>query len=187
MNITKKPVKATVLFGLACGSFFVPAIMLFDGMVSWSTAFCLIVWVYLVMYGALLARWAGKGIASIIFPLLIPFSIMLQGNPEMTFIMVCLIVLSWIRSGISFTGSLYRRLGIEVLLCAGGGTLVAFFVSDSPMSLALGIWMFFLIQAIYFILIGDKIIAEAGEPVDPFEKARREVEEILASEDILGL
>lgn len=183
MNITKRPVRATVLLGLVCGISFVPATMLFACMVSWSTAFCLTIWVYLVIYGAFLARWAGKSFASSIFPLLIPFPFIAWGNPEMSFMMMSLIILSWVRSGICFTGLPYRRLGVEVMLSMGGGALVAFFASDSPASWALGVWMFFLIQALYFILIGDKLTAETCEPVDPFDLARRGAERILSSED----
>jgi len=66
-------------------------------------------------------------------------------------------------------------------LSLGGGALVALFTPVSEISWALGIWLFFLIQALYFLLFektGDKI---ADTEIDLFEKARMEAEKILSS------
>ncbi|MHC1728397.1 MAG: hypothetical protein AB9866_20740 [Syntrophobacteraceae bacterium] len=47
---------------------------------------------------------------------------------------------------------------------------------------ALGVWMFFLVQSLYFVLTGNAGDLEEAETVpDPFEKARRQAEEILSA------
>ena len=188
MGIVRSPIRATILMGLAYGIFFIPAAMLLTHMFSWPTAVCLIIWTYLFIYGLFLTGRAGVSPASIIFPLLIPFSLIFPGNhemPFMIFMIISLLVLSWIRSGICFSGSPYYRFGVEVLLSFGGGALAAFLASDSAAGWALGIWMFFLIQSVFFIFSAEGDAAETDDPVEAFEQARKRAEDILASESIL--
>jgi len=47
---------------------------------------------------------------------------------------------------------------------------------------ALGVWMFFLVQSVYFVLTGDLGDTEEAEiALDPFEKVRRQAEETLTT------
>jgi hypothetical protein len=63
----------------------------------------------------------------------------------------------------------------------GGAALVASFFPHSTVAWALGVWMFFLVQSLYFVLTGDMGDGEEEDVVlDPFEKARRQAEEILS-------
>jgi hypothetical protein len=62
----------------------------------------------------------------------------------------------------------------------GGAALVTCFFPHSMTALALGVWMFFLVQSLHFVLTGDLGDAEEDDVVlDPFEKAQRQAEEIL--------
>ncbi len=68
------------------------------------------------------------------------------------------------------------------MLTLGGGALIAVFSPRTPLSWALGVWMFFLIQSLYFVFF-QFIEAPAAFKIaaDPFESARTEAEKIIAS------
>ena len=69
----------------------------------------------------------------------------------------------------------------ELVISLGGGALVSFFVPGSGVTWALGIWMFFLIQTLYFVFFEASIsIAIEESAIDPFERSRRMAEEILS-------
>ena len=93
MNINKSLFRTTLLFSLACGICFVPVTVLFACLVPLSAAFCLTMWLCLVLYGAFLAGWAGVDFTSIIFPLLIPLPFIWRLDLEMPFIVLLLFVL----------------------------------------------------------------------------------------------
>jgi hypothetical protein len=73
------------------------------------------------------------------------------------------------------------RLAVELLLCFLGAVLVHVFTPGSMFGWALGVWMFFLVQALYFVFIeyaGN--IEEETAQMDPFEQANRQAETILS-------
>jgi hypothetical protein len=70
-----------------------------------------------------------------------------------------------------------RALVGEALLAGGGLLLARLLGSDGLLGAALGVWTFFLVQCLHPLLGGEARPAEAG--LDPFEKARRELERVL--------
>lgn len=97
------------------------------------------------------------------------------------FLLIALGIFSWIRSGICFQTLQVQRLCSEIILSLGGGGLVAGLTPVSAVTWALGIWLFFLVQALYFVWfekIGDKM---AEIEIDLFEKARMGAEKILSN------
>ena len=72
--------------------------------------------------------------------------------------------LSWIRSGICFPGSLPRRVCAEAITCAAGLALVRLLQPPGPYGLPLSIWMFGLIQALYFVVVDAE---RTGVPEKP--------------------
>ena len=73
-------------------------------------------------------------------------------------------------------------MAVEILIWIAGGILLSVFTPGSAVGWALGIWMFFLLQSLYFVLFDN----ETGEPVhlkefaiDPFERASRRATAIL--------
>jgi len=90
--------------------------------------------------------------------------------------------LSWIRSGICFKRNpLVKRLGAEMGLVLGSALLVSGAVPDATLVWALGVWLFFLIQALYFVLFEYQSDTQTKIEVDPFEKAQMAAEKILSS------
>jgi hypothetical protein len=172
----------TIIYGLLCGLSFVPIIIALSYLLYWPAAFRLIIWLYLAGYLAILTRWGRVRLLSIIFPLLLLLPLVFWGNSNTGFLFLALGVLSWVRSGICFQGSLLKTLGTEVALCLGGGALVAFFAPHSTITWAMAVWTFFLIQSLYFVVFRDLTETEEEEvELDPFEQARGQVEKILST------
>jgi len=177
-------IRTTIVFGLICALFFKPLQMIFSGFLSWPMPFRISIWIYIFLYGLLLARWGRKNIMGAVFPALI-LLILAFLNPSLNvFLLLSLCVLSWIRSGVCFPGSFVKTAGIELLVCFGGGFLVNAFAPRTGLSWALAIWLFFLIQSLYFIL-NIKENQAVSDPVtrpDAFEQARKQAEKILSGE-----
>jgi hypothetical protein len=102
-------------------------------------------------------------------------------NSSAAYYFLTLVMVSWIRSGICFPIPDGRRLIVELLLCILGGILVTIFTPGSVFAWVPGLWMFFLIQALYFVIFEIKAITpEDPYETAPFERASRQVEAILS-------
>jgi hypothetical protein len=174
-----RPVRTTILFGLFCGLAFIPICMVFEYTTAWPIIFRLTVFSFLTLYALILARWGGKRRLAVIFPLLILFLFFFTQNSTAAFLLLVLGIFSWIRSGICFENAFARSLGTELLLSIGGGSLVAYFNPHSALTWALGIWMFFLVQSLYFMIIPGTEEDDIAEVMDAFEQARMRAEGIL--------
>jgi hypothetical protein len=97
------------------------------------------------------------------------------------FFFTALVMLSWIRSGIFFKRKpLLKRLGVEMGLGLGSALLVSGATPGVTLVWALGVWLFFLIQALYFVLFEYQSDTQTKIEVDPFEKAQIAAEKILS-------
>jgi hypothetical protein len=163
---------ATILFGLLCGVFFIPVSMVVGHIVYWPTAFRFAIWIYLALYGFLLTRWGKVSPLSIVFPLLILFFFVFWGDSNSAFLLLTLGILR----------PLAKTFAAELAVCLGGGSLVAYFAPYSTVTWAMGIWMFFLVQSLYFVLVGDMDDEKEKLALDPFEQARRQAERLLSNE-----
>jgi hypothetical protein len=181
MKITKRPIRTTVIFGLICGLSFMPLTLGLCTFFPWPIAFSIILWSYIAMYGFLLTRWSGKSPLSIIFPLLLLLIFVFVTSSNSAFVLVLLVIFSWIRSGICFKKRLSRVFGAEFLLTLGGAALIAWFTPHSTLTWALGIWMFSLVQSLYFVNFEDKSI-EDKVTMDPFEEAMLRAEKIIVAQ-----
>jgi len=182
MKITKRPMLTTIIYGLLCGISFVPTVMVMSSFLYWSTAFRLAIWLSLAGYLVILTKWGRASLLSILFPLLLLLLLVFWGDTNSAFLFLALGVLSWVRSGICFQGGLVKPLLAELTFCLGGGALVAFFTPHSAVTWGLAVWMFFLVQSLYFVFFRD--LGEAvGEKVelDPFALARSQAERILSA------
>ena len=142
------------------------------------------VWLMTAGYALLLARWGQKRLSAVFFPLIVLGLWGWQLPSGRGFIVMALATLSWIRSGVCFQAAPGRAVMREILLCGGGAWLAAAPASGSALSWGLGIWLFFLVQTLFFVAGepgetgGGGGTANGGD--DPFERARRRAERILA-------
>lgn len=178
MKTFKRPIRNTIVFGFVFGLAFIPLHLLLGYITDWSTAFKTIIWITLAVYGLFLTRWGGKSPLSIFFPLLLLLIFVFIVNSNSAFLLLGIVIFSWIRSGVSFQQSLSKMLGAELMLSLGGAVLVAWFGPYSTFTWALGILMFFLVQSIYFVIFDNR--NEEPVTVDPFEEAMNRAEKIIA-------
>jgi hypothetical protein len=181
MKPTPRPVRTTILFGLSCGLFFIPLNLGFGQFFIWEKAYCMTLWVYLAAYGFLLVRWSRTNVFTIFFPLLFLLMAAYGVDSVSVFLALALVIFSWIRSGICYRQPFGRRLLAEVILSLGGGAFVAGLAPVSLFSRALGVWMFFLVQALYFFVCETIGPEEKKIELDPFEQAGLQAEQILSS------
>ena len=178
MKTFKRPLRNTIVSGFVFGLAFIPLHMLLDCIIDGTTAFRIILWTYLATYGLCLTRWGGKRPLSIFFPLLLLLTFVFIVTSNSAFLLLGLVIFSWIRSGVCFQQPARTMLGAELLLSLGGAVLVAWFSPHSTFAWALGILMFFLVQAIYFVIFESS--DEEQAEMDPFEEAMIRAEKIIA-------
>ena len=97
--------------------------------------------------------------------------------------LISLVMLSWMRSGVCFKEKPFlKRIGAEIGLGLATGLLILGAVPAVTITWALGIWLFFLIQALYFVLFDLHSEPEIKIELDPFEKSKMAAQKILSSE-----
>ena len=180
MKNIKHPITKTIIYGLFCGLSFVPLSLALDTVISWPNAFCLTLWLFIAGYAILLSRWSNTALISIVFPLLLLVPTIFVGDSIALFFILALMAISWIRSGICFQKPGVLVLAVELQLCFIGAVLVQMFTPGSAFAWALGVWMFFLVQALYFVFLGPADNKqEESIKTDAFERAARQADRIL--------
>ncbi len=184
MKILKRPVPTTVLFGLICGISFIPLNLVLNTTFFRSIAICLTLWLFTAGYAVLLCRWSGQKLMPVSYPVLFLFLTAFVVQSIGAFFFPALAVISWVRSGLCYQEHRGIRLVVELFLCGAGGGLIAVFTPGSALQWALGIWLFFLLQALYFAIFDSTTPTSDGQhqhAVDRFERASRQAEDILST------
>jgi hypothetical protein len=172
----------TIIYGLLAGMAFMPLVMVASSIIHWTAAFRLTIWLVLAGYLVILTRWGKASLLSIFFPLLLLLLLVFWGDTNSAFLFLALGVLSWVRSGICFQGNLLKTLVTEVALSLGTGALVVFFTPHSTITWGVLVWMFFLVQSVYFVVFEDfGKKQEERVALDPFHQARTRAERILSA------
>jgi hypothetical protein len=175
-----RPVRSTLVFGFISALAVMPAAWLLAAPVGWPMAFKLALWTDLLVYAMLLARWGGKGLPAIAFPIALMLGAAVWPGVYTGFFFLGLGVLGWIRSGICFSGTPVRAVAAEIVTLSGGAGLVALLGPGSTVTWSMGIWLFFLLQALYFFIVPAAGQPDTVRPVqDPFEQAHREALRVL--------
>ena len=184
MSIMKSkttPIRSTIIWGLIGGLVYIPLCSALSLMVFWPLGIQLSFWILLAGYAVLLSRWASRPLKSIGLPLLLLLLSAFLIESATAFLFTAFVMLSWIRSGICFKRKpLVKRLAAELGLGLGSGLLVSGAVPGVTLVWALGVWLFFLIQALYFVLFEYQSEPQTKIEVDPFTKAKMAAEKILS-------
>jgi hypothetical protein len=176
------PIKLTIIWGLIGGLIYIPLCIGFSLFVRWPQCLQLTFWSLLVGYAVFLTHWSAVGLRSMGLPLLLLFVSAIVMQSMHFFLFSALAVLSWIRSGICFSKKPFvKRLGTEIILGSAIALPVAGAMPRLTAAWALGVLMFFLIQALYFVVLEPDFEPEPKIEVDAFEKARLAAENILDS------
>ena len=181
MNTARHPIRSTIIYGLVCGMAFVPLNQVLNVFIPWPKTVCLTLWFFLAGYALMLNLLGEKKRGQTIFPLLILLPVIFLNNSIVLFFTLALISAGWIRSGICYPKTGTRGVAVELLLGLPAILLVLVFTPGSVSGWALGTWMFFLIQALYFVFF-DTTINPGNDNVrlDVFDEASKKAEQILA-------
>ena len=180
MKITTQTIRSTIIYGLVGGLSFIPLSWGLGYILFWPEVLYLTIWIDVSVYCTLLTRWSGRPLSSIIFPLLPVFVIIFWSHSTALFLVLMLSTFSWIRSGICFPEYTGRKIIGELALSIGTASLVIALTPASAFGWSLTIWMFFLIQALYFVIFETECNLEETIQPDPFERAREQAENILS-------
>lgn len=176
----KNPVRTTIVYAVLSGLVVVPAASVLSIYLYWPTAFKLMLWADLALYGVLMARWSGVRLLPLLFPLAILLGSALWPRTYSSFFILALGVFAWMRSGLCFQKAPLRAMSAEVLTLGGAAGLLLFFGGHSSVAWALTISLFFLIQSIYFFIVPTRRgFSETQNEKDPFEQAVEEAKKVL--------
>jgi len=173
MEHSHRPIILTIVFGLLCGLLFLPVMQSATRMIPWMFAFRLMLWGYLVSYAVGLAEWGRGRITLIVIPLFILLSLTVLEHSHSVFLLIYLGMLAVIRSSL-FQPPLLHTILLEGILGLGGGMLIYSLNPQTNVAWALGIWMFFLIQSLYFVVWRDAAdnVAEQQEKAPSTEETQ---------------
>ncbi len=176
----KRPVRSTLVFGLISALAVMPAAGMLAVLTGWSLAIKLVLWTAFLVYALLLTRWSGTRPVAIAFPLALLLGTALWPGIHALFFLLGLGFFSWIRSGICFSTTPLRAIAAETITVAGGAGLVILLSPASNIAWAIGIWLFILVQALYFFFVPvPDATATVRAEEDPFASAYREAQRVL--------
>ena len=147
------PLLVTVIFAAAAAALLAGAASLPLRSAHRPVAMNLSIFLCLAAYSAFLARVSGRNLRDLFAPLFLLAAVLAASGSVAGFALPASAGLSWLRSGICFPGPTARRVCAEALTCAGGLALTWLLLPQSPYGLALGMWMFGLVQALYFLAL----------------------------------
>lgn len=147
------PITATVAFGGAAALLSAGAIGLPLDFVSLPARLNATLFLCLAVYAAGLARLSASPIRGLTAPLLLLSAVLVSASSVTGFVIPAAAVLAWIRSGICFPGPVVRRAAAEILTTAAGLALCAVLRPPGLAGWVLGLWLFCLIQALYFAFV----------------------------------
>jgi len=174
------PAATTVIFAAAAALLVAAVATLPLRPASRMTATNAATFVCLAAYSVFLARSSGRSQRALFAPYFMLSAVLAVAGSVAGFAVPAAAALSWVRSGICFPGSMTRRLCAEALTCPAGLAVVWLLQPPGPCGGALGIWMFGLIQAVYFIIIDVErtgLSEKIGQ--DRISQARRRADALL--------
>jgi hypothetical protein len=155
--------------------------MMLGPVLGWPATPKIILWAEVFVYSLLLSRWSNTNILSLVFPMAILLGAALWMNVYTGYFLLLLGVLSWVRSGICFNDKPVRAIMAEVVSVAAGVFLIGVWMPSGMLQWVLGIWLFGLVQCLYFYIVGwERQGRGEREAMDSFEQARQELEKILS-------
>ncbi len=182
---TTSPITATVIFGAGAALLAAVALSLPLRLSPRPTALNAMLFLCLAAYAALLARLSAKPIRTLCAPLLMLAAVLPVAASVGGFVVPAAAGLAWVRSGICFPGPIVRRLAAEALFLAAGLGLCAALRPPGVTGWALGLWLFFLVQALYFVIIDAVPIARSEPPgQDPRQTAHRRAQALLREQKL---
>ena len=176
----KSPIRTTIVYGILSAIAAMPLAGVLVAPLGWPVAFKLVLWAILAGYALLLAHWCQRRPIVLLFPLVLLLGAALWPGVYAGFFFMAMGVLAWIRSGICFDRTPFRAVVAEILTLAGGAGLMAILTPAGTLAWTLSIWLFALIQSLYFFIVPlPARLRRQTTETDPFTAACREARRIL--------
>ncbi|MDJ0828327.1 MAG: hypothetical protein QNI92_00670 [Desulfobacterales bacterium] len=178
-----RPVLTTMFFGVGAAICFYPLSMVVYQLVPWHRAILITLGIYLVLYAFLVACQVAGQRGKTVVVAFVSTALVAFFLPTLKIgLGAMVLILGWIRSRQCYQLPILWMLAGEIIIGCGGVMLVSAFQPASMFEWSLGIWMFFLIQSLYFVIFaGKSATIKKIPPRDPFESARGRAEEIIAA------
>jgi len=185
MNKKISPVPTTVILAAAAAALIAIVTILPLRPILRTTALNAAIFLCLAAYSAFLARSSGRSLRALFAPLFMLAAVMAAAGSVTGFVVPAAAGLSWVRSGICFPGSQPRRVCAEAITCAAGLALVRLLQPPGPYGLPLSIWMFGLIQALYFVVIdAERTGVPEKQGQDRMAPAHRRADALLREQNL---
>ncbi len=172
------PITAGVIFAGAAALLSAGAISLPLHFVAWPARLNATLFLSLAAYAAWLARLSASPIRGLAAPLLLLSVVLVSAASVTGFVIPAAAGLAWIRSGICFPGPAARRAAAEILTLSAGLALTALLRLPGIAGWALGLWLFFLIQALYFAFV------DLAPVRDPRQSLRNRTQALLREQKL---
>ena len=180
MNKKISPVVATVMLAAAAALLLAAVASLPLRSIHRPAAANAAIFLCLAAYSVFLARSNGRSQRALFAPFFMLSAVLAVAGSVAGFAVPAAAGLSWVRSGICFPGSMARRLCAEAITCPAGLALAWLLQPPGPYGWALGIWMFGLIQALYFNIVDVErtcLLEKKGQ--DKMTQAHRRADALL--------
>jgi len=169
----------SLLFGAVAAAAFVPFAILATPILGWSGGLAAYAVICAATYLAGLGATRRQGFAAAGVLLLLGGAIAVIAPTPRDAILAAALALGICRSGLLYRARFGRSLLLEAfLLCAGLGA-AAELLGGSTFSAVLAVWIFFVIQSVFFLVGGVASRKEPEAAADPFEAARMRTLELL--------
>ena len=179
------PIPATVMFAAGAALLVAAAMSLPLRLIPRPTPLNVAMFLCLAAYAAILARSSGKPFRALFAPFLMLSAVLPVAASVTGFVVPAAACLAWVRSGICFPGPIARRVVAEALTGAAGLALCAALLPPGSSGWALGLWMFFLIQALYFVIVDAPPASRSERPeLDPRQTVRSRVQALLREQKL---
>lgn len=179
------PITATAIFGGLAALLSAGAISLPLHFVAWPARLNATLFLCLAAYAAWLARLSARPIRGCAAPLLLLSAVLASAASVTGFVFPAAAGLAWIRSGICFPGPVLRRAAAEILTLSAGLALTTLLRLPGIAGWALGLWLFFLIQALYFVFVDPAPAFGGARPArDPRQSLRSRTQALLREQKL---
>jgi len=185
MNKKISPVATTVIFAAAAALLLAAVTSLPLRSIHRPAAAKAAIFLCLAAYSVFLARSNGRSLRILFAPLFMLSAVLAVAGSVTAFVVPAAAGLSWIRSETCFPGSMTRRLCAEALTCPVGLAVVWLLQPPGPYGWALGIWMFGLIQALYFNIVDiERTCLPEKKGQDKMTQAHRRADALLREQKL---
>jgi hypothetical protein len=179
------PLAASVILAGAAAVLVAAATLLPPRPIPRTTALNAALFLCLAAYAAFLARSSGRSLRALFAPLFMIAAVVAVAGSVTGFVVPAAAGLSWIRSGICYTGSMPRRVCAEAIVCAAGLALAWLLQPPGPYGWPLSTWMFGLIQALYFGMVdAERADLPEKQGHDRMAKTHRRADTLLREQKL---